>query len=69
MITARLNKSAAILGMMEAIMPGSVERILGQGHCAECDCEIKEDEFKDELSLREFHISGLCQKCQDSIWK
>jgi len=25
-------------------------------------------EFRDELSKREYAISGLCQKCQDSIW-
>jgi hypothetical protein len=25
-------------------------------------------EFRDELSAREYTISGLCQKCQDLIW-
>lgn len=25
-------------------------------------------EFRDEQSRREYQISGLCQKCQDSIW-
>lgn len=25
-------------------------------------------EFTDELSRREFNISGLCQKCQDRIF-
>ncbi len=24
--------------------------------------------FKDELSKKEFTISGLCQKCQDSVF-
>ncbi len=24
--------------------------------------------FKDELSRKEFSISGMCQKCQDSIF-
>jgi len=24
--------------------------------------------FKDKLSEQEFHISGLCQKCQDSVF-
>lgn len=69
MIKAHLNKSMAVLGMMEAIMPGSVERILGKGQCPSCGHEIQEGEFKNEISLREFHISGLCQKCQDDIWK
>jgi hypothetical protein len=25
--------------------------------------------FKNELSKKEYSISGLCQKCQDEIWK
>lgn len=25
-------------------------------------------EFKDEISRREYRISGLCQKCQDKIF-
>lgn len=24
--------------------------------------------FKDELSKKEYHISGMCQECQDSIF-
>ena len=26
-------------------------------------------EFKDELSKREFAVSGICQKCQDEIFE
>jgi len=25
-------------------------------------------DFKEELSKKEYSISGLCQKCQDKIW-
>jgi uncharacterized CHY-type Zn-finger protein len=25
--------------------------------------------FKDELSIKEFSISGMCQECQDEVWK
>ena len=32
------------------------------------DCKENADIFKDELSRREFSISGLCQKCQDSVF-
>jgi len=24
--------------------------------------------FKDYLSVREYRISGMCQKCQDKVW-
>ncbi len=26
------------------------------------------EEFKDELSIKEYVLSGLCQKCQDSFF-
>jgi hypothetical protein len=35
--------------------------------CQACGNEITG--FKDELSLREAHISGLCQNCQDKAFK
>jgi len=31
-------------------------------------CAGPATEFRDEISKREFRISGLCQKCQDSIF-
>lgn len=34
--------------------------------CATCVKPI--DKLKDELSLVEFEISGMCQKCQDEVF-
>ncbi len=31
-------------------------------------CGRDATEFRDELSKKEFSISGICQSCQDSIW-
>ena len=31
-------------------------------------CGKPADNFRDELSAKEFQISGLCQKCQDSVF-
>lgn len=31
-------------------------------------CGKKAEEFKDELSRKEYDISGLCQNCQDEIF-
>ena len=31
-------------------------------------CSGPATEFRDELSKREYTISGLCQKCQDEIF-
>jgi len=39
-----------------------------QGRCPFCKNKIKMEEFRDSISWREFHISGLCQKCQDDFF-
>ena len=36
--------------------------------CPICRAEIKEDNFRDKLSLKEYYISGLCQQCQDKVF-
>jgi hypothetical protein len=36
--------------------------------CPLCEVTINVNDFKDELSVKEFIISGMCQKCQDSIF-
>ena len=36
--------------------------------CPCCNAPVNQDEFKDELSKKEFKISGLCQKCQDEVF-
>ena len=36
--------------------------------CVSCDEEVTEQGFRDDISLREFHISGLCQVCQDKVF-
>lgn len=38
------------------------------GNCPFCKEVVRHDSFKDELSRREFRISGLCQKCQDKTF-
>ena len=38
-------------------------------NCPFCGLAVKENEFRDELSRREFKISGICQKCMDKIFK
>ena len=36
--------------------------------CVFCGKEIKTEDFKDQLSIKEYGISGLCQKCQDDTF-
>lgn len=33
--------------------------------CPFCNRPVKESDFHDAISLREWKLSGLCQKCQD----
>lgn len=56
--------------MNEAIMRAAgfgaeVDRVRN-GRCAWCN--VVPAGFRDELSLREYRISGLCQQCQDGIF-
>ena len=44
----------------------SPSECIGKDVCVSCGGDATD--FKDNLSKREFQISGLCQKCQDSIF-
>ena len=58
------NSIAAAKGVMDAVIEMS-DRARG-GKCPFCD--DPDWEFKDALSVREYQISGLCQKCQDGFF-
>ena len=38
-----------------------------KGFCPICKKSTKRARFKDELSKKEFGITGICQKCQDKF--
>jgi len=48
------------------VFPDALDRVK-RGVCATCEKEIKEEDFRDELSKKEYSISGLCQGCQDEV--
>lgn len=50
---------------VDIIFPEERER-RNQGKCPICEGDA--GEFRDLLSRREFTISGMCQKCQDSVF-
>ena len=60
----RLNMNNVMITSREMI-----ERI-DSGRCPFCNKDVFADsnEFRDLLSLKEFRISGLCQKCQDDFF-
>lgn len=50
------------------VMNPKLAAAVKEGYCPFCGKEILEAEFKDELSKKEYGISGMCQHCQDSIF-
>jgi len=45
-----------------------VSRMSGIGGDFCVSCKSPANDFADELSRREFAISGMCQSCQDSVF-
>ncbi len=41
---------------------------LEQGICVRCGARVRLEDFRDELSKKEYYLSGLCQRCQDEVW-
>ena len=39
-----------------------------EGHCMMCNNEFVSENFRDELSEKEYSISGMCQECQDEVY-
>ena len=50
----------------EIMFETKVKRV-EQGLCPLCN--KKPGEFRDAVSKREFTISGMCQKCQDEVFR
>ena len=55
--------------IMRACGFGDQVKLVEEHKCPFCKKPIDMKDFKDELSIREFQISGLCQKCQDETFK
>jgi hypothetical protein len=54
------------------VAPGSAsgltrEEAIDQHKCVMCPTEGPVD-FRDRESVREYHITGMCQKCQDDYY-
>lgn len=54
--------------LMKAMGFGKEVDKVKQGKCPFCDQVVKQEDFRDDLSRKEFKISGLCQKCQDETF-
>lgn len=56
-------------------MTDTLERLFGRStaiknnKCTNCFGDVDPDGFKDRLSEKEYTISGLCQECQDNLYR
>jgi len=62
------KKAPEIERLVDVINPSGRKRVdsIKQDVCAWCGKPAVE--FRDELSRREYRISGFCQKCQDETF-
>ena len=43
-------------------------KLFEEKKCVFCKEPINMDDFEDEISKREYFISGICQKCQHEVF-
>ncbi len=60
------EKSPAIESLLTSINGISRQDAAKQQICTTCKKEV--GSFKDDLSMREAAISGMCQACQDEVF-
>jgi len=60
------QKSPQIENLLENIFGVNRRQTIESDTCVSCKGEAKK--FRDEISRREYSISGLCQSCQDLIF-
>ncbi len=62
-------KSHEIEAFLSEILGVSRPDSVRSGTCTSCTTtDLSEASFRDDLSRKEFTISGLCQKCQDDVF-
>lgn len=53
--------------IIEKLFPDALRR-MEAGRCPICAKVIKPEEFRTELDVKEYKISGMCQSCQDKAF-
>ena len=60
------QKHPSIEALLTSITGFSRVGAVAEGSCV--TCQGNATTFRDEISLKEYSISGMCQSCQDSIF-
>ena len=53
---------------IDILTGGMHSRNIENRKCNSCGKDVRDEEFRDSLSRKEYLISGFCQKCQDSVF-
>ena len=53
---------------MSPTIPWTAGRWAATGGCSLCAAPVVPDGFRDRAAYRDFHITGLCQACQDELY-
>ena len=62
------NKSPAMRRIVSSLIDEK-GNVYDRADCVTCDkTDLKPSDFKNELSIKEFGISRLCQECQDKVF-
>ena len=59
-------KSDEVEGLLKALTGKDRIATIERNECMLCDGRA--EQFRDELSFKEYQISGYCQPCQDEIF-
>ena len=54
--------------IMKTVGFGKEVNLVNQSKCPFCQKQIDPSKFRDELTFKEYQISGLCQTCQDEMF-
>ena len=54
---------------MLAARLAEMHKLKDDNKCPFCGKDMSNPVFRDELSVREFKISGICQECQDNYFE
>jgi hypothetical protein len=62
------KKSPAIDTMLQKLPPAGLSRPVAITNDICSFCGKPATQFKDDLSKREYRLSGMCQRCQDGVF-
>lgn len=62
------EKHPQVDAFIQNLMGKNRTKIIMNGHCMTCNNEFVTDNLRDEISEKEYSISGMCQECQDKAF-